>query len=97
MLNSVHAVKLVLQRRPNVHIKNVEGRTALYYTAAMHHFKMIPPLLAKARDEDIEFIFDGHSTLHMLCVKTWQNRPGAEQARLVAVRYLLQHGCPVHL
>lgn len=91
VLGSVEATKLVLKRRPNVHIKNSEGKTAFYYAAEYHHFEILN-LLLQATTEKPQFYFGETSLLHLLCVETWQARQDAEDDQVDAVVELLRRG-----
>ncbi|KAH0558679.1 hypothetical protein GP486_004670 [Trichoglossum hirsutum] len=91
VLGSVEATKLVLKRGPNVHIKNLEGKTAFYYAAEYHHFEILK-LLLQATAEKPQFYFGETSLLHLLCVKTWQTHQNAEDDQADAVVELLRRG-----
>jgi len=91
LLGSIEATKLMLQRHPNVHAKNGEGKTAFFFAAEHHHFKILR-LLLESTTEMPQFYFGDTSLLHLLCIETWQRHPDAKYDQISVVIELLRRG-----
>jgi len=93
LVGEMKATELVVSHGADIYFKNHLGLSALYYAAQLHHFEILEFLLDQtASERPPQFEFGRTTLLHLVCVKTWQDRPGAGEAQARVVKALLHRG-----
>jgi hypothetical protein len=93
-MGNVATVRLVLERKPDLHMEDADGHTAFYYAAEGHHFDIMICLLDNCKRRP-RIVFDGTSLLHLLCTETWQRDESVRLRQTASLKKLLNTWCTV--